>query len=1725
MKYLKTLGINTFVRATLLVILLVISACMPEQAMRREFAPTTSNSTTDTSTDTTSGTETTQGQLPESVNFLQIGTSKYSTVLSMFADYNDSMIIRGNQINLYLKEEILNNPGNMCLVAHFPDTTGTGAKKVLVLAARIRNYFNSSIGGREYFLQVEMQNETANVSDCLTINLNNSLNSDLGTTSFAYKLSDLCPNCSLSQLSNGLKLYNASGSENANVILNHLRLSITPALGSTSSNSNTPTCTNNDTCSATGYDCCVQGQCVIHGTVKNGIDQNSTDYTSAVQQILARPELIANYQEYFYVCPTMVPTNPENDQLTDPDVDPIQQAADLFIELQDLYNCLNPVIDEFSICTKEYDEVSKTLGQNGGTYPFAAGLDDLTFSNLNASLTYNNITGIEYAGIKLYEAKLYSSDILTPLNSNYGNINGQNDSFTTAQTVDFSMDLPSNAINDMLKVRYRVDGTCERIGSTIAKCKKYYKQGQSSNPVRSSDHSSGQTFKFPDYANLSYNVIVEVGGARISPGDETWELSGYSVIFDAANYPIFNNQEVTITYFVTSGIDTLLGSREDAQIKVDDHCSCGEGITCNLQPVYSDVAGVSTLTSYECLYPQPDVPDPPLQKTVFISARSVAHKYYDANGVSYDYDEIPSESQQECALGSAGNETGCNLFKYTNGDVSRPNNVDQYTGITEIFGSFNTSEKSPIPATDVDVVKGRYYDLFTDEGVFSSCLGCGTDYYTNIQKLFPDNFLYKGGGYMPDMVESRKVFNKSKFNADDMKYGRACFVPPTMIPWTHAYADSVTEQRRKRLMAQHFLFANGYNKDWFGFDYGSLIGSFDGVKWFAIGNQRRIQAKSNKLFLAINAYYGDVTAANTFRITISETAAVVNSGSTITHDTESDGAQCQSAHFCSKDEDCITQLGYDYSCQNVSSITTPWPQFDSNGDEISGSVTLTLLGLVGGSNGQVKRCVYRGRGAICNADPQNIVSSDSYTGSDNPSLHTCSSNTYCESLDQAQFNTKIARYGNSPADQNNKTYITEKTDTFGMGTRYLGRPFKFYGDEAAPSIVSSHLTDIDVDAICIPGKDPDNASTTMNILDPNVSRDDTADKISEIGKTMDVDTLQDPKYFSACPTTGDNGNYTHNSLFNLDDEINHSGFSISQNMSTNSLALPSLDYLNIFNDESTQVDRLGLHKNTCLRAPGAKCFSDMDCSPNSYIAGKIKTVSNFNGEISEAEQNFWKEDLVCANSQSRVVGTTTVPNPFYELYEHKCCRESGKDFTYASQRHEDTTGVKVTSGGTNWNILIPGINMDLNDPRRYSRIHTTYDKMVEEPSKYPPLYSASANPTAPLIISSAARARQYNTLHLNNSRMCCTGHWVREFAEGTNGNNGGHKFSGSKQQSIDISKFRSINWRPNNDPPLMFPGDPTPFGCTAANAPTDDCEIKTFIEGSKEEERYLKFMGKLELLGIPQVLIETNRASILRSDEINPIQQVGFPNQNDITFQQLPLELTIKDDNGTNPSTDGSFNGLTYTPGESSADVLYNDGVENLRMYSAGNMDNFEVGSSGLKRVFSEDKFNCCIPTGFEVADAVSNEDCCSGQVSGEAGKYFCCLNDYTDLSVYTNRYVSSEGAFFNGAEVSDDDIDPTTGYIKKEIVMKMAATMCCSGQAAYGVAISELYIPMVNGLIIEQNRTRRWLYIQDQDNANELGGSVFFFGEGQKYNDHVYCVPGDGDDGGGSDGSGGVAQ
>ena len=273
-------------------------------------------------------------------------------------------------------------------------------------------------------------------------------------------------------------------------------------------------------------------------------------------------------------------------------------------------------------------------------------------------------------------------------------------------------------------------------------------------------------------------------------------------------------------------------------------------------------------------------------------------------------------------------------FEYIDRDHIKPNNVDTYIGFNEIYGSLSPSPFNSKPPLLLPVKPNKYYNIYVETGRFSSCAQCGRDYYSALNRLFPDAFGESGGGLLPDPFRTERSQRSSHINqlrSDDLLFGRACFVPTTMIPWTHVPRRNGDTQRRERLRGQHFLYANGYQRDWFGFDYGSIIGSFNGTHWFSIGHRRQIKASSNRLYIAVNAPFADLFYQGQYSVRVSETIASTSSSSTSSvpqSDLETSGAQCQKFHQCTQDRDCITQLGWDYACEDISGLKTPWPVFD-----------------------------------------------------------------------------------------------------------------------------------------------------------------------------------------------------------------------------------------------------------------------------------------------------------------------------------------------------------------------------------------------------------------------------------------------------------------------------------------------------------------------------------------------------------------------------------------------------------------------------------------------------------------------------------------------------------------------------------------------------------------------------------------------------------------------------
>lgn len=1583
--------------------------------------------------------------------FVQESSVQTTGQFTLPLNFNDSFLIRGKSLSLYLRK--LPSSTNICLVGKYSYLAGSD--KFLVLSAKSKSYTDLINKTTEFYLQVEPANDQANQGDCLTYNLSTTLFNGASAPSLSFSLQQLCTNCSNAVTSTPLKLYFINGEEVPDLSLGAMTMVIS---GSATSSANT--CVDSSACKARGFDCCLGSQCVKDGALRPSAI-TAPGFQAAEEDVRLNPGRFVVYPQFYYVCESRPDNTTGGSSDGSGPTDPAYEAAVRLRELTHLHECLNQVEGEFSYCTVKFSKASKAIpGEfSASSLGFT---DDISFSTLNPNYTgtdyENNIVKITYANTTLYELNKPAGT-----GSNFVAAS-KNDNLSTAQSINVTAPLPSNAQDDNLYITYKVDGTCELIGSSMARCKKTYIQDSDADKkFLSTWHDASNIFYLPTYADLSptSSVIVRISGVIVPEDSSTWtkvvtnELHNGVVqplprIEFNSTYKIYQNQTVEISYFVTSDVTKLLKMKTAAQNQVNTMCTCSSAVKCNLKPLYNTD---SSLVNYECVYPTPTSTEPPVNQTVYVSNKNVPHRYYDLSGVNYDED-YGSAPEQELLP-----------FSYSNNDVLKPNNASAFVGFNEIYGSFaKTGTRIARPAKLVKVKKDKQYDIIVSSGVFSSCTTCGTDYYTSLQKLFPQNFSGMAGGYTPDYYESRRENSSSVYRSDDLLFGRACFVPATMIPWTHVTANSPREQRRARLSGQHFLFANGYSRDWYGFDYGSLIGSFDGVSWFSIGNARRIKASTGKLYLAVNAYFGDLSIDSNFNVSISESNSY--SSPIPEHDTATDGAQCQKAHYCSNDNDCYTQLGYDYSCQNISGITTSWPQFDAAGAEVVGSLTKTLASIVGGTNGQSKRCVYRGRGAPCLNDLYQANSATTFNGSSIVGNLSCSPNNSCAPTTSNRFNDRIARFASSPLAQNLAEVVTPAGDTVGLGAKVIGRPYDYYGKKPVPTAALNALNKNNVKAVCTPGRDIQYSVNNydLNARAPFVNTE-SSDKLFGVGPTMA--TTVSNKYLNACPAT-DNAGFAlqHYDLPLGSDVLNM--FTITQNMSSNLLNLSPFVSQNIFSSlNGSQVKTVGYQRNTCLRAPGASCFSDMECAPSSFIATKAK-LGNFTGIMSEAEEKFWEEELVCGNPDFKLL-SPGVFNPNFSVKKNICCRDIGKTLSVYTQT--DTSNFKWCDTTTK-QVKVAGVNASISDSTRYSRVHTAYDKMTCDPTQLPSksfALSIAANTPAERLSQILG---QYKTLDTLNQRTCCTQNWVRSFHPE---NGGGHNFANTKMQTINKEMFKHISWFPQDTSITID----TAFHCGPTDYANSSCEVRTF--SPSDEEKYLTWAGSLELLGIPQVAVETN----------NTIHKLVDDAQLDNAAAREPLNFSIKDVN--DPTVGGSD---------------FDDTAANKTYYSAASYEKFDMDS--LKKVFSENEFNCCVPSGQEVPESVTSSQCCTGYVANNNNQRRCCLPDFTNLTVYLNRYVSSEGR-----GLPDNAYDSKTGYIKDPGQVQLMATqknLCCSGKAMTGFAISKLSIPITGGTFLpegELTTSRRFNYrIDEVDNNAEtkfIGSKV---DDGLRWNNHVYCVP-----------------
>lgn len=1631
---------------SLVLSLLVLHACIPADTAR-------SSSSDVTSGDNSSNTN---GEFNDvtlsNLIFLKQGSQVTSEILTINDTNDGNFAIQGERIHQYITTNINDE---FCLALTFP-----ADNHVYFSYAIKQSFFNFSTGSQEYVWLIKPLDQATNATKCAATSLETQVVSDYGLVAptFSYTASLACPNCN-SRLSSTIKVYKANGETINDFYFQNQKILITSSSGG-SDPGTTLSCGNGVTCPS--GQCCDSFQCVSNGQVKPAVDQSAPLYLATLQNILDGLDTYANHQEYFFVCSTgSGGTGSTTNQ---------NHEAQVFLQtLGEYVACTTPGIDEQGICTIRYKNAKALINPDNlptppsPGYSFSSRIDDLNFSGVNSNIpvSNNSIVKIIYGGQTLYSQE--DSIALSPAS---GTINSTNDNMTSAQSVLIKAPLPVDALDDTLIIKYKTDISCKKQSNSFTSCTKHYNIGQTSSPARPSDFVIGTTpILLPNYANVTTFqsvVTVRVDHNIVASGPNTWQWDSgnpYRINFIQA---LYSGQKIEITYFVDPSLVNNVGlSSSIAQNTINDYCNPGSSATASLVPIYENQNGGQVIVGYNCEYSQDN--GIPAEQVVQMSTQSIPHNYYDEFGVKKQETEIATSADQELEK-----------FEYIGSNYLRPNNQDQYIGFNEIYGNFKTSGGEAIPAKEVTVKSGKIYTITVQEGSYSPCPSCGNDYYSNLVKLFPQNFTYRGGGLKPDLhIASHQVASTS-IRSDDFKFGRACFVPATMIPWSHRQQASVTEQRRQRLQTQHFLFANGYQRDWYGFDYGSLIGSFDGVTWFSIGNQRKITAKTGTLYLAINGYFADVASANTMKVRVSEVISTIGSDVPET-DIETDGAQCQKAHICQTDNDCLTQLGYDYACASVNELYTPWPVFDSLGREKIGSQNIRLTTLIGGTNGSNKRCVFRGAGSLCSINNMFPGSTSPYS-SNLSSLHTCSTNSHCSSVSSSEFNDRIARYARPVLAQNSSLDIPTDSDLFGLGARILGRPYDYRGSKPVPANIASQLFLNNIGGICTPGRKSQTSGSADYLSQHSQTPALTEHSIMRnTGVTPNFVNGINQNYLSSCPTTDSLGNYVHSQPLMLNNPLVLKN-AIRQNIASNLLQHSDFDDLNLFSDDNylAPLTEKGMMKNICLRAPGASCFTDLECAPDKTMASKIKNGERLN--LNEAEYSYWSEELVCGQKEIPK-DIFSIINPDYVLNENKCCREVGKEITIFSN---DFISPSYT------NDKIAGIDLNLQENSRYTRLQTIYDR-ISTATDYKGLVKPAIDPAISDQMPISGILKSYNDFHAIASRTCCGQGWVRNFHED---NGGGHKWGANKAQTIDKAILKYLSWYEvvSGAPSCTSGPCGTPFECTPDNVNNADCSIANL--SSEQEKNFLNYFARLELIGIPQI----------------PIRHI----------------TPLVEESGLKPATPTNLSNIVYLPETIAAGAIpefENDGADPIKPVFSASSESNNFDPDKIKPIFAEKDFTCCQSNGTQVSD---ENTCCSGtalNVGNSASVKVCCLPDYTNVSVYLNRYVSSEGAGY-----SDGYLNQETGYLDDPaMALQQAATMCCSKSAGFGIAVSPLAVP--GAPLAPGTGTRRFLYKNNE--VAPPGTSVDFdvnteYDKGRRWNNQIYCLPSSGGgSGGGTVGSG----
>lgn len=868
--------------------------------------------------------------------------------------------------------------------------------------------------------------------------------------------------------------------------------------------------------------------------------------------------------------------------------------------------------------------------------------------------------------------------------------------------------------------------------------------------------------------------------------------------------PEFNSNQVCPPTFDEAAYETT-------RLKVWKDCGCSanpfptttEDLRCPDFGLKAFRNTADVIERVECYTPPVEAENPPFQELdLSIPNRAAPHRFFANDGTEYEVIESIAGSNtivQEGDDFSYQDESAKQgpQFGGAGADLS-----DQGFGMNSILGRMSLELNRALPAKVVNVEFDQFYIISAHNGFYTPCPQCVSDSWFPTFKSLPSST--KGLGVQANgYTTSRSTYsdNYSLGNYEDTIFGRACWVPPTMLPFSHKPKISAQTQRLERLKTQAALYQNGYQRDWYGFNQGALIGSFDGVSWFAVGKGRRIQAKSNKLYLAINAPFADLADPGTTSVSI-----VVDLGSNIASDFDFDpeleinhpaqniAGSCQSYHQCNVDADCITQLGWEYSCLDVNELKSHWPQFTVDGDEKANSqlgnlnFSQILQGGLSGDNS--KRCVYRGMGAVCKRNYNSLSSA-------RPDLRKafrCAPNFYCEEMTAGAFNENLVRSPN----QLDVFFFGRETDVLGRPQNYIGanRSLDNEIQENLAHNMRIFSTDTSDFGLCRPGRSLDSTSD----LDNHQERDarGRTDYISQIGScNSELNGIARTK---TCPLIDMDPN-SENFLNVIDGTSTDQEEKLRQNMCGNESRFFNGDETKSTFEE-IELEKLsslfslsvpGLAADACLRRAGQVCFTNLDCGPNRLHSEQAIFLSTDRFGGSEAEKSFWEESLICGQAAEK---PTLQADDFfdYDLTQNRCCREIASDFTMYSKVNTSEIAPDI---GIDANLDLDMSDHTANNPggeKRYSR-YNNLDLIATPDANYTTdanddgVFDSNQYVLPEVQAGQVPAPFQWRTFQETGKLNCCGGGWVRKFSDGTS------DWSSNLRQNYNTANFKCLNYQ------------------------------------------------------------------------------------------------------------------------------------------------------------------------------------------------------------------------------------------------------------------------------------------------------------------------------------------